>query len=109
MFEGEVQTAGIEMALHIHESFTRLNVDFVKMDPSRVLQVSQYMLVVGFSLNQSGPYQLNYQCHQVHYDRSNADNQSHHIRFPRASVRQGGTLRQLFPDEDQAHGSDRRT
>jgi hypothetical protein len=109
MFEGEVQTAGIEMALHIHESFTKLNVDFVKMDPSRVLQVGHYMLVVRFSLIRSGSYQLDYQCHQVYYDRSNADYQSHHIRFSGASIGQGGTLRQLLSDEGEAGGSNGRT
>ncbi|KAF2736533.1 hypothetical protein EJ04DRAFT_432740 [Polyplosphaeria fusca] len=39
MFEGEVQTAGIEMDFVIDESFKILGIDWVKLDPSRVLQV----------------------------------------------------------------------
>ncbi|KAI1527835.1 BaeS Signal transduction histidine kinase [Pyrenophora tritici-repentis] len=39
MFEGEVQTAGIQMEFVLTDSFTRLGVDWVKIDPSRVLQV----------------------------------------------------------------------
>lgn len=39
MFEGEVQTAGIQMEFVLTDSFTKLAVDWVKIDPSRVLQV----------------------------------------------------------------------
>ncbi|KAF2024184.1 hypothetical protein EK21DRAFT_94284 [Setomelanomma holmii] len=39
MFEGEVQTAGISMEFVLTDSFKELNVDWVKIDPSRVLQV----------------------------------------------------------------------
>ncbi|KAF1914208.1 hypothetical protein BDU57DRAFT_478050 [Ampelomyces quisqualis] len=39
MFDGEVQTAGIEMEFVLTDSFRKLNVDWVKIDPSRVLQV----------------------------------------------------------------------
>lgn len=42
MFEGEVQTAGIQMEFVLTDSFTRLGVDWVKIDPSRVLQVWSY-------------------------------------------------------------------
>jgi hypothetical protein len=40
MFEGEVHTAGIEMQFVLTDSFKKLKVDWVKIDPSRVLQVS---------------------------------------------------------------------
>jgi PAS domain S-box-containing protein len=39
MFEGEVQTAGIQMEFVLSDSFRELNIDWVKIDPSRVLQV----------------------------------------------------------------------
>ncbi|KAF3033086.1 hypothetical protein E8E12_003379 [Didymella heteroderae] len=39
MFEGEVQTAGIHMEFVLSDSFKKLNIDWVKIDPSRVLQV----------------------------------------------------------------------
>ncbi|KAF2268358.1 hypothetical protein CC78DRAFT_22326 [Lojkania enalia] len=39
MFEGEVQTAGIHMDFVVDDSLKKLNVNWVKMDPSRVLQV----------------------------------------------------------------------
>jgi signal transduction histidine kinase len=39
MFEGEVQTAGIKMEFVLGESFKNLNIDWVRIDPSRVLQV----------------------------------------------------------------------
>ena len=39
MFEGEVQTAGIQMEFVLTDSFKDLGVDWVKIDPSRVLQV----------------------------------------------------------------------
>ncbi|KAK8208601.1 hypothetical protein HDK77DRAFT_428322 [Phyllosticta capitalensis] len=39
MFEGELQTADIQMEFVVDESFQRLGVDWVKLDPSRVLQV----------------------------------------------------------------------
>ncbi|KAF2637356.1 hypothetical protein P280DRAFT_406875 [Massarina eburnea CBS 473.64] len=39
MFEGEVQTAGIQMEFVISDSFKELEIDWVKLDPSRVLQV----------------------------------------------------------------------
>jgi signal transduction histidine kinase len=39
MFEGEVQTAGIQMQFVLSDSYKELNVDWVKLDPSRVLQV----------------------------------------------------------------------
>ncbi|KAF2476109.1 uncharacterized protein BDR25DRAFT_253774 [Lindgomyces ingoldianus] len=39
MFEGEVQTAGIQMEFVVNDSFTKLGIDWAKLDPSRVLQV----------------------------------------------------------------------
>jgi PAS domain S-box-containing protein len=39
MFEGEVQTAGIQMQFVLQDSFKKLGIDWVKIDPSRVLQV----------------------------------------------------------------------
>lgn len=39
MFEGELQTADIQMEFIVDESFSRLGVDWVRLDPSRVLQV----------------------------------------------------------------------
>jgi signal transduction histidine kinase len=39
MFEGEVQTAGIEMSFVVSDSFKKLDIDWVRVDPSRVLQV----------------------------------------------------------------------
>jgi PAS domain S-box-containing protein len=39
MFEGEVQTAGIQMEFVVEDSFKELEIDWVKLDPSRVLQV----------------------------------------------------------------------
>ena len=45
MFEGEVQTAGIQMEFVLTDSFTELSVDWVKIDPSRVLQVSRTSLL----------------------------------------------------------------
>ncbi|KAF9728942.1 hypothetical protein PMIN02_010308 [Paraphaeosphaeria minitans] len=39
MFEGEVQTAGIQMQFVLSDSYKELKVDWVKLDPSRVLQV----------------------------------------------------------------------
>lgn len=39
MFEGEVHTADIQMRFVVDESFKRLGIDWVKLDPSRVLQV----------------------------------------------------------------------
>lgn len=39
MFEGELQTADIQMEFLVDESFSRLGVDWVRLDPSRVLQV----------------------------------------------------------------------
>jgi hypothetical protein len=44
MFEGEVQTAGIQMVFVLTDSFTELHVDWVKIDPSRVLQVNSTWL-----------------------------------------------------------------
>jgi hypothetical protein len=46
MFEGEVQTAGIRMEFVISDSFANLNVDWVKIDPSRVLQVRQMCVLI---------------------------------------------------------------
>jgi hypothetical protein len=40
MFEGEVQTAGIQMEFVVTESFRTLNVDWIRCDPSRILQAS---------------------------------------------------------------------
>ena len=39
MFEGEVQTADITMEFVVSDSFKELDIDWVKLDPSRVLQV----------------------------------------------------------------------
>ena len=39
MFEGEAQTADIKMQYDIDDSIQRLHVDWVKLDPSRLLQV----------------------------------------------------------------------
>ncbi|EOD43642.1 histidine kinase hhk13p [Neofusicoccum parvum] len=39
MFEGELQTADIQMEFVVDDSFSRLGVDWVRLDPSRVLQV----------------------------------------------------------------------
>lgn len=39
MYEGEVQTAGITMEFVVSDSFKELDIDWVKLDPSRILQV----------------------------------------------------------------------
>ena len=39
MFEGEVQTADIKMQFKVDDSFTNLGIDWVRLDPSRLLQV----------------------------------------------------------------------
>ena len=39
MFDGEVQTAGIKLDFRIGESLQRLSIQWVKLDPSRLLQV----------------------------------------------------------------------
>ena len=39
MFEGELQNADIALDLKVHKSFQKLQVDWVKLDPSRLLQV----------------------------------------------------------------------
>jgi PAS domain S-box-containing protein len=39
MFEGEVQTARIQMEFVVSDSFKKLDVNWVRLDPSRVLQV----------------------------------------------------------------------
>jgi len=39
MFEGELQTSDIQMKLVVDESFRSLGIDWVRIDPSRVLQV----------------------------------------------------------------------
>ncbi|KAF2139955.1 uncharacterized protein K452DRAFT_253627 [Aplosporella prunicola CBS 121167] len=39
MFEGELATADIHMEFLVDESFKKLNVDWVRLDPSRVMQV----------------------------------------------------------------------
>jgi PAS domain S-box-containing protein len=39
MFEGETQSVGIDMKLHVHDSFKELAIDWVKLDPQRVVQV----------------------------------------------------------------------
>ena len=39
MFDGEIQTADIQLKFHIDDSIQELAVEWVKMDPSRLLQV----------------------------------------------------------------------
>lgn len=39
MFEGELQNADITLDLKLHDSFHQLNVNWVKLDPSRLLQI----------------------------------------------------------------------
>ena len=39
MFEGELSTADIAMEFKVDESFQKLNIDWVRVDPSRLLQV----------------------------------------------------------------------
>ena len=39
MFDGEVQTAGIKLDFKVDDSLKQLNVDWVRLDPSRLLQV----------------------------------------------------------------------
>lgn len=39
MFEGELSSADIHMHFHVDQSFHELNVDWVRFDPSRVMQV----------------------------------------------------------------------
>jgi hypothetical protein len=39
MFENEIQNADIEMDFIVDESLKRLNLDWVRVDPQRVLQV----------------------------------------------------------------------
>jgi signal transduction histidine kinase len=39
MFDGELQTAGIRMEFTVDESMEKLQVDWVRLDPSRLLQV----------------------------------------------------------------------
>jgi len=44
MFEGEVQTAGIQMKFVVSDSYKDLDINWVKLDPSRVLQVSTHSI-----------------------------------------------------------------
>ena len=39
MFEGELHTSDIKMEFHVDESFRTLKIDWVRLDPSRLLQV----------------------------------------------------------------------
>jgi hypothetical protein len=39
MFEGEAKAAGVDMNLVVDRSFTDLDVDWVSLDPTRLLQV----------------------------------------------------------------------
>lgn len=39
MFDGEARAAGISLDFHIEESCNRSNVDYVSLDPTRVLQI----------------------------------------------------------------------
>lgn len=66
MFEGEVQTAGIQMEFVLTESFKKLKVDWVKIDPSRVLQVSYRLLRQLLYSHATGLDQPHDKCHQVH-------------------------------------------
>jgi hypothetical protein len=77
MFEGEVQTAGIQMEFVITDSFKHLNVDWVKIDPSRVLQVRQSDCSLDFCLRDPGPNQPNHECHQIYDYRGETHDSSH--------------------------------
>jgi signal transduction histidine kinase len=45
MFENEIQNADIEMSFIVDESLNRLNIDWVRVDPQRVLQVRILILI----------------------------------------------------------------
>lgn len=45
MFEGEVQTAGIQMEFVTTDSYKEEDVGWVKLDPSRVLQVCPLIII----------------------------------------------------------------
>ena len=39
MFESEAKAAGVDMTLHVNQSYRYLKVDWVSLDPTRLLQV----------------------------------------------------------------------
>lgn len=52
MHEGELHSHGIELKFHVDESFSALGIDWVKFDPSRVLQVSSLQRMKEHSLTE---------------------------------------------------------
>ena len=45
MFEGEAKAAGIGLEFHVEDSCNQSNIDYVSLDPTRVLQI----LIVGIT------------------------------------------------------------
>lgn len=48
MFEGEAKSHGIDLVLHVEESYTRLKHTKISLDPTRVMQI---LIVSFFHLN----------------------------------------------------------
>lgn len=100
MFEGELQNADIQLKFVVDPSIKTLGIDWVKCDPSRVLQVliskqtnnslssssdpraiwlTSLISVLTFPLR---PY---YQCYQVYYNRSQENHNSHNHSVSRTT------------------------
>lgn len=63
MFEGELHSADIQMKFVVSPSFKQLGIDWVRFDPSRVLQGLLFKSSESYANAIYSPYQLNHQCH----------------------------------------------
>ena len=103
MFEGEVQTAGIHMEFVLSDSYKELEVDWVKLDPSRVLQVRLHVQGLTTCLQRgTGSHKFNNQRYQIHHNRIESHDQSHSIRVAGATIDQFRTTCQFLSVQIQA-------
>ena len=87
MFEGELSNADIQLKFIVDPSFKAHNIDWIKCDPSRVLQVLINLTTNAISKLMKSIISTQTNGSRIHHNRSQEDYRRYNISLARTTIR----------------------